>query len=353
LKARISATLVFLVSMVGGSSPQSPVPAHQADAAKQLAHVGEIDFFGYASLDVDKVRAALPIRQDQELPADELVNIKPKINEAVQRVTGHPVTDVTPVCCDERRYWMVYVGLEGSSSKPMSFDPAPAGSALLPGNGVQLYDSSMDALSKAVRRGAAGEDRSKGYALSNDPDLRATELAMRDYVLQHPAEVLDVLRTAANAAHRRAAAHILGYADQSQKQIDALVSASRDLDAVVRNNAVRALMVLAGSSDKTAALISASPFIGLLTSRSWTDRNKGGALLLHLTKSRDPKLLAQLRSQALPALFEMAEWQPGHAYEYRVILGRIAGLPDEQIEKLAGQNDQGKALVAAVRDALH
>ena len=74
---------------------------------------------------------------------------------------------------------------------------------------------------------------------------------------------------------------------------------------------------------------------------------------MELTKSRDPKLLAELRSRALPSLFEMAQWQsPGHAFAYRAILGRVAGLDEAQIEKLTEQNDQGKSLIAAVRQAL-
>jgi hypothetical protein len=74
----------------------------------------------------------------------------------------------------------------------------------------------------------------------------------------------------------------------------------------------------------------------MLNSGSWTDRNKGGWVVESLTASRDPKLLAQLRSEALVSLIEMARWHSnGHAYTARVLLGRIAGIEEERLKKLA------------------
>ncbi|HEY6308495.1 MAG TPA: HEAT repeat domain-containing protein [Candidatus Angelobacter sp.] len=353
MKAYLTAAILCLAPVLGHAGTQAASTAPEPESKEPPVRIGEIDFFGYAGLDIKRVRAALPIHQDQELSPSALSEAKANIQEAVQQVTGHPVTDIAGVCCDGNGHSMLYIGLAGRSSKAISFNPPPSGSIRLPETAIKLYESVMDAWSKAVQSGANGEDRSKGYSLLNDPDTRAKQLAMRDYTLQHQALVLEVLESSANSQDRAAAAEMLGYADQSQQQIDALVHASRDPDAGVRNNVVRALLVLAGSGEKTAALIPAAPFVDMLNSGSWLDRNKAGGLLLELTKSRDPKLLAELRSRALPSLFEMAQWQEtGHAYEYRFILGRIAGLEEGQIEKLSRQNDQGKALVAAVRQAL-
>ncbi|PYK08500.1 MAG: hypothetical protein DME65_13950 [Verrucomicrobia bacterium] len=81
----------------------------------------------------------------------------------------------------------------------------------------------------------------------------------------------------------------------------------------------------------------------MLSSGSWTDRNKAGFLLDELSKRRDAKLLSQLHSQALDSLIEMARWRSrGHADFARILLGRIAGIEETRLQQLvdAGQVDQ-------------
>ena len=73
-----------------------------------------------------------------------------------------------------------------------------------------------------------------------------------------------------------------------------------------------------------------------MNSGVWTDRNKAAAVLEALTASRDPAVLSKLRATALDSLIEMASWRrPGHAYYARLLVGRMAGLPEEQLSKLA------------------
>ena len=118
---------------------------------------------------------------------------------------------------------------------------------------------------------------------------------------------------------------------------------SYDSDEIVRNNAIRALGVLAQSNPRVAAGIPPEHFIAMLSSGSWTDRNKAGFLLAELSKGREPKLLSQLRSRALKSLIEMARWRSsGHAGFARILLGRIAGIAETRLQRLvdAGQVDQ-------------
>jgi hypothetical protein len=69
-----------------------------------------------------------------------------------------------------------------------------------------------------------------------------------------------------------------------------------------------------------------------------------------LTKSRPSQLLMHLRVEALPSLIEMARWQDlGHAYAYKVILGRIARFDDACIEQLI-QRGKVDDLVAAAEN---
>jgi hypothetical protein len=68
--------------------------------------------------------------------------------------------------------------------------------------------------------------------------------------------------------------------------------AGHDPDDSVRNNAVRALAVLAQSSSAMAARIPASGFIDMLNSGTWVDRNKGAFLLGILSARRDSEWVA-------------------------------------------------------------
>jgi hypothetical protein len=115
-----------------------------------------------------------------------------------------------------------------------------------------------------------------------------------------------------------------------------LARAARDPDDDVRNNATRALGVLAGSNAALAPEISPDIFIDMLNSGVWSDRNKAAALLMELTPGRHHKLLDKISSMSLDSLIEMASWRRmGHAYFARIILGRVAGLPEDRLKELA------------------
>jgi hypothetical protein len=307
--------------------------------------IGEIDFYGYAGLDLDRVRAALPLHEGDDFPDSDnaVFDMIARIRGALTSAIGKAPTDVAVVCCDAQGSQMIYIGLPGNSMRNVPYNPPPKGAARFPVRVVGLYQQTMEAWSKALRNGSSKEDYSKGYALSTDPELRAKQLATREYAIRHERLVLLVLASSNDAEQRIAAAHILGHVRQSKRQITALVKASNDADETVRNNAIRALAVLAQSNPQVRTRIPAEPFIAKLNSGSWTDRNKAGFLLDELSRGRNPKLLSQLRSQALASLIEMARWRSGgHAGSARILLGRIAGIEEKLLQQLveAGQVEQ-------------
>jgi len=125
--------------------------------------------------------------------------------------------------------------------------------------------------------------------------------------------------------------------------LSGILAVTNDVDETVRNNAIRALGVLAGSSPKVAERIPATGFVAMLNSDLWTDRNKAGFLLYELSRTRNPKLLGELRAQALDSLAEMARWKSSsHAFTFRILLGRIAGIEEDRLQQLvaAGEVDQ-------------
>jgi hypothetical protein len=306
----------------------------------EKVRLGTFEFFGVNDYDVSSLRAALHSYEGRELSETEAKQITIDLRDAVNRITGRPPTDVDLVCCDAHGEAIFYVGLaHRTSGAEFRYKPAPAAPLRLPDEVLRLYDEAMDLNVESVQRNAS-EDRSKGYALSSYLPMRARQLAAREYALAHDQLLKAVLLRSADVKQRRSAAYLLGYGRQSKTQITTLVSASRDPDETVRNNAVRALAVLAHSSAAIAASIPAESFIGMLNSGTWTDRNKGSFLLAELTSSRSPRLLHQLRARALPALIEMARWRNrGHAHYSRLILGRIAGIPEAELVKLVEAGD--------------
>jgi hypothetical protein len=331
MRIRRSAVLLVLV-----------VIATAGLSAADRRPLGEIDFFGYKGLDLATIRAALPFHEGDSFPPPKVHSddLKRQVGEAVKRVIGREPTGVSFVCCDDKQHYMVYIGLPGESYQAITFNPPPTGNVRFPKDAVKLQQQMDDALEHAVMHGHATEDESEGYALANDPRARKAQLAIRDYALQHEAVIFQVLTSSSDAEQRAIAAQLLGYGRQFDEQVDALVHASLDADDDVRNNAARALWVLGGAKPDLARRIPPAPFIRLLRSGSWLDHNKASLVLVALTTSRDPKLLAQLRAEALDPLLEMGRWRSiGHAEAALTILGRMAGIDEDALNKLidAGQ----------------
>jgi hypothetical protein len=325
--------LVMLVLIVLGTAGLS---------AADRRPLGEIDFFGYKGLDLAAIRGALPFHEGDSFPPAKVKSddLKRQVGEAVKHIIGREPTSVSFVCCDAKQNYMVYIGLPGESYQALAFNPPPTGDVRFPKDAVKLRQQMDDAVATAVMNGHATEDESEGYALTNDPKARRAELAVRDYALQHEALIFQVMTSSSDARHRAIAAQMLGYGRQSDEQIDALVHASLDADDDVRNDAVRALWVLGTAKPALAHRIPPEPFIRLLRSGSWSDHNKASLLLLALTTTRDPQVLAQLRSEVLDSLLEMGRWRNiGHAEAALTILGRMAGIDEETLNKLidAGQ----------------
>jgi hypothetical protein len=297
---------------------------------------------------VQRLQSLLPIRTGDKLSEDQESKIHNEINRAVERAVGHPPTDIAFVCCNNQGNFMLFIGLGGKNSASIAVHHAPDDSGCLPRHAMTLYDEAMAAVPPAVQRGNGGEDDSRGYSLSNDPVLRSKQIAMHEYAIGHEQTLERALQTCRQPQDRRAAAEILGYGRRSARQIGGLVCACRDPDGEVRNNALRALWVLAIASPGTGAQISAKSFVEMLNSGVWEDRNKAGLLLMALTRSRNPRLLHQLRTEALPSLIEMARWQdPSHAYPYRVILGRIAGFSEAQVQRMVGSGKVRQLIAGA------
>jgi hypothetical protein len=306
-----------------------------ASALSARDRIAFIDFYGVKGMDTEAVRRALPFHEGDAL---DRINVKRQGQEAVLRVTGSEATEVAPICCDPQGDTYIFIGLPGTSSKRFVTNPPPNGAVRLSKELLALEARLEKAGQEAMLKGgdAVVEDDSQGYALQRDPKLHALQLELRAYAVKHEAELLRAAADCSDAKQRAYAVEALGYAQQSPRQIAALVQASRDSNGGVRNDATRALGVLLQSSPALAAQIPAATFIEMMMSGIWTDRNKSCSVLEPMSMARDPQFLALMRAEALDPLIEMARWRSeGHAACGKTILARIAGAKEEEIARLA------------------
>jgi hypothetical protein len=306
----------------------SLVPLAPAFGQASSPPIESVDVYGLRTVPEERLREALPFKPGD--PAPET----PPPTEDLAAALGVARVEVSRVCCGEGGGTLIYVGVEESEGRsPAHLDP-PTGGVAPPAEVIAAYDEFTQALIAAVRAGNAQEDRSQGHALSVDPAMRAAQEKFIVFADRHRDLLIEVLRDAANPQHRGVAAQVLGYVSDKPAIVPELTRAVFDSHELVRNNATRALAVMAvyaSETPDTGIVIDPAPFVPMLDSLVWSDRNKGLALLSSLTASRDPVLMADLRERSMPSLIEMCGWSLwGHASSSCLILQRVHGLPDNE-----------------------
>ena len=317
--------------------------------AAQMPPIGAIDVYGLRRVSADSVRLALNIRPGEPVPTGGRAALEARLT-AVAGVAG---ARVQAVCC-ENGLTTLYVGIQEAGAPGPDWLPAPAGPARLPADVLCAGEEFEAALIAAMQRGEFGDDQTQGHSLLTDSAARAIQLRFVDVAARSRAILSDVLRTSADARQRALAAQILAYASDKRAVTADLERAMRDPDADVRNAALRALWLIAALAERRPELgirVAPEPFIALLNSLEWSDRNKASFALEALTRSRPPRLLAQLRASALPALADIARWSAGgHAFPGRAMLGRLAGWTEEDIAAV-DTPAEAETLIAAARVA--
>ena len=203
----------------------------------------------------------------------------------------------------------------------------------LPDELLLAYDRYVAEILTAVNKGLADEDDSQGHALAGYPPARLIQEEFLKFAGKHPARVTEVLRDSADVRHRIVAATVAGYLPDKKIAAAVLARAALDVNEAVRNNAVRAVGIIARYAQlqgRRDISIDPIPFIALLNSMTWTDRNKGMGLIEPLSAGRDPALLKLLDENAGGSLRDMCRWKSwGHAAQACVVLRRVRGLPEK------------------------
>lgn len=323
----LTATVV-VIACVGSSEYVEPKPGPTSE------EIAFVDLYGLRNVSPQAVRDAIG---ENPVVSEELI-------ERLRAIPGVIGGSLDPICCVEGQS-VLFVGIvEPGSPPPPPTRPRPAGETRLPPEFGQAYAEFFEVFFQAVEAGGGGEDRSEGHALSEDPATRAAQEKFIELSRDHVELLREVLATSRYDEERAVAAHVIAYAQDKAAVLPDLLQAVSDADSTVRNNAIRAIAVVANSAgDKPEILrrIDPEPFIAMLSSPEWSDRNKAVGVLHALTGRRGSLRAEQFRGEALDSLAEMARWQSrNHAYQPFVLLGRIVGLSDEEIDRVWAAGDR-------------
>ena len=315
-------------------------------AAAQIPRVGDINLYGLHRVTADRVLNAAGVRSGAPLPAS-----KGDVEDNIEKLPAVVLARLEAICCDGNTV-VLFIGIEERGAAHPSFRSAPAGSTTLPQELIDTYTSYLAAVTRAAAQGQASEDFTAGHSTMDDPQVRALEARFLAFSGDHVDWLREALRTCADADERAVAATVIGYAADKAKVVDDLQYALQDPDDAVRANALRSLTAIAVYASKhpeAGIHISATWMIELLNSIVLNDRVDAAKALVTLTDTANPQAIALMRDRALPALAEMARWKTlRYALPPFLLLGRIAGIPDDQVRAAWQKGDResviGKAL---------
>jgi hypothetical protein len=299
--------------------------------AQEVPTIGIIDLYGLRSISEDQVRAVLPFSEGFVVPTDNSFAEEQVESDMAAALNVFRV-EFSLVCCYEALKGIAYVGIEESPASELQFREEPTGNTKLLPEIVETQRQIEIALITAVNAGDSGEDISQGHSLLMNGEVRA----LQEKNIKYANEYFDLLTEVMNnsATQRDLAATVLSYASDKKAVVPYLQAAVLDPDEEVRNNATRALSLIAAFANQHPELdieIDAEVFVDMLNSVWFGDRNKASAVLMQLTESRDPTLMQLIRDKALPSLIEMCRWHwRGHSFVPCKLLERAIGLPEQK-----------------------
>ncbi len=321
----------------------------------QPAEISIIDFYGLKTVTQQQVRQVLGVKEGDSMKNLDQFRVMQRLKDIPGVKDGHLAT----VCCDDvEGKWIVFIGISESPIVKAQYNPKPSGTDSLPASIIKTYNSFMDLLRQGVMSGNSGEENTEGHAMLTYAPAKPAQDTLIKYARANVPLIIQVLRNSKDPNQREVASWILPYSADKKSIVPELLHAVKDADETVRNNATRALATMASYANKTknsGINIPAEPFVELTNSIVWTDRNKGLAVLMHLTEKRPPELMKELKEVSLHSLIEMARWKnPGHAGMSYLILARLADMPEDKIipalyskEKDASSEEMERKLLAS------
>lgn len=333
------AVVLSILSLVAARGQATPEP--------QLPPVGIIDFYGLRRTSEQNVRSILKIKAGDD--ALKVARSSEESRKLLKSLPGVADAAVNVICCDDvSGKSIVFVGVRETGAPVLKFRPSPGGTIRLPKVIVQAGKDFDQAFVSAIEAKDFSEDDCEGHAFFGNQAVRAVQKRFVGLAAEDLPVLRRVLRESSDHKERAVAAQVIAYYTNKKAIVADLLHAATDADETVRNNAVRALIILAGYAQTNPRLkirIPADVFVPMLDSLEWTDRNKAIGVIEALTRSRDARLLARLKKDSLAALTEMAGWTSrGHADGAFLVLGRVAGFPEAEIETMRPLQNRDKQI---------
>ncbi len=305
------------------------VLAFTCGLSAQAPRIGVVETYGYEKLNPDRLARLAGLR-----PGDPLPSSKREIEEKIETSNDVVRAHVEGYCCLADDI-VLYIGVMESGSRPFALHSPPGEDLQIPLKLELVYQRLLRALETAHEKGQTGETYEYGYPLSVDPDARRVQETLVLLVDPYVGELGQLLRRAADDEVRAAAVNILTYSKNRRAVEGHLQYALRDFNPDVRQNALRSLELVRqhpGDGQDAVTEISSTWFIEMLHSVVWADRMEAARMLVRLTQDRPEAVLLTLEERGLTPLGQMAVWKtPEHAEAPYLLLGRVAGLPEDQV----------------------
>jgi hypothetical protein len=327
------------------------VRAFASPADDLTPRIGAIEIYGAHKVSLNKIRTVLKVKEGSPLPSS-----KGRLEDDLEKIPGVVASRVEAACCLDGKT-ILYVGIEEKGAPHIEFRPEPNGSTVLPEELKDTYSDFLDAVDQSIRLADKGENLSLGYSLMQNPGARAAQEKFVSLSAKYLPILHEVVRTSSDAEQRAMAAYVLQYGPRGPHTSVQLVNdvqyALQDVDDTVRANAVRALTAMyigAKLHPEQGIAIQPTWFVELLNSIVWTDRHNAAVALADMTENRDPDTLSLIRERAVPSLVEMARWRDlTHALPAFILLGRLAGLPEKDIQEAWVNSDHDAVIKLAMK----
>lgn len=298
--------------------------------------IGIVEIYGLRRIPADKARRALAVNPGQPLPRS-----KAELETRLEDVQGVFRARVEAVCCENGQA-VLYAGVQERGSVAPQFRDEPVTEISLPEEVAEAYTAFTAAAAQAARDGEPREDLTAGHSRMDHPAARAAQERLLEVAASAEARLRQLVKEAAEPDQRAIAAYVLQYVPDKRSVVEDLQIALRDPEESVRLNAMRALRAVA-----MVTKVQPTWFVELLNSLVLSDRLEASRTLATLTVPMEESVRQNLKERALPALFEMAQWQHlPHALPAFLLLGRVAGESDEAVQAAWSQGDRGKAIEA-------
>jgi hypothetical protein len=305
-----------------------------SSAMAQKLEVGVVDYYGLSSpgaLAKSQVEACLAFKVGELIDSEGKNVWKDQTISCLKNLPGVKQATLEGICCDEKNRVMIFVGVSQQAAPPAA-NRSFTSEEKLPAEVVAAYDTLNSGILAAIQTGQAEEDDSKGHALFRFPKAIEPQRLFAAYASTDLKTLREVLRHSRHDKDREVASWVIAFAEDKKSIVEDLIAAVPDPNEDVRNNAIRAIGILDNyfKQNKIDFRIDPAPFVKMMNSISWSDRNKSANLLMSLTWNRPPELMAKLKQEALYPLVDMARWKStGHAFAGFLILGRLSGWKDE------------------------